>query len=851
MLRANIHLIRKSLILLVLLIVVCTCVFYLPYKVVRDSTIESLNTQQLVLARQAAQGVKTFFHHYEKMLVYLAQHKNIVHLNEDGKALLEELYRINKDEVSAVTRVDARGIIVHTTPFNQDAIGKDISGQSHNSFIISRHEQIVSDVFIAVQGYRTVAYAIPVFDRGQYAGSLTVLIPFEVISKKYVADIVLGEGGYAWMISKKGVELYCPVPGHTGQTIFETSSQFPTVIEMSDEMMKGKQGVTYYIYDRIKNKRTETILKHAVYYPVELPNNLWSIVVATPERQALSAVSAFGKWWLTIFSVLLAGIVAYISFFVRSKLITEDGIKRKLAEEKLKESERLFRRIISSAHVPIMMVTVQGDVEFVNQKCEELYGYNQKDIPTTERWFERAYPDKSLREMVATSWEQEVEAAVRTNNVDNLPSIELPVVCKNGSVKDVSFDYTLIDSRVILTLTDRTEQNSIEKEKQDLLERENRAKKMEVIGLMAGSVAHDLNNILLGIVSYPDILLAQLPDKSELRGPLEAIKESGTRAATVVEDLLTAARGAASSRELHDLHVLIKEYLRSPEHERLKELHPGVRCQHSYSASLAVISCSPVHIKKSLMNLVTNATEAITGEGAITISTHNRLMDDPKSLENEMKPGQYVVLGIEDTGTGIPEEDIEHIFEPFYTKKEMGRSGSGLGLVIVWNSVLDHQGKITVTSGGAGTRFDLYFPVTERRTSARLEIEGEEKPEGRGEHILVVDDEPMLCEIACKILEPQGYIVDTVGSGEEAVAFLKEKKVDLLLLDMIMKPGLNGRQTYEEILKFSPGQKALIVSGYSESEDVKKAIDLGSGGLIKKPFTRKKLQAAVREELNR
>lgn len=289
----------------------------------RDSTIDSLNAQQLVLAKQASQGVQAFFQHYEKMLVYLAQQENVIHLNAEGKDLLENLVRINKDELSAVTRVSAEGRIIHTVPYNFGVIGKDISRQDHNRFIMDSHQPVVSEVFTAVQGYRTVAYAIPVFDGEFYAGCLTILIPFEVISKKYIAGIVLGENGYAWMLSKKGVELYCPAPGHIGKTVHETSSRFPTVIEMAKKMLLGEQGVTTYTYNRMKDERKQTILKHAVYFPVELPNNIWSIVIATPEQQALSAVSGFGRWWLFLFAILIICIVSYISYYVRSQIVTE------------------------------------------------------------------------------------------------------------------------------------------------------------------------------------------------------------------------------------------------------------------------------------------------------------------------------------------------------------------------------------------------------------------------------------------------------------------------------------------------------------------------------------------------
>ena len=267
-----------------------------------------------------------------------------------------------------------------------------------------------------------------------------------------------------------------------------------------------------------------------------------------------------------------------------------------------------------------------------------------------------------------------------------------------------------------------------------------RAQKMEAIGMMAGGVAHDLNNILSGIVSYPELMLLELPKSSELRKPLEAIQESGKRAATVVADLLTIARGAATTRGPHDINVLIQEYLNSPECQKLKSLHPAVVSVEQFDTKYPIISCSPMHIKKTLMNLMTNAAESLGDGGNIIISTCNRQVDKSEALEHTMEPDNYVVLSVHDSGSGITDEDLEHIFEPFYTKKVMGKSGTGLGLAVVWNTVQDHNGKIFVESSEKGTCFQLYFPVSKGKAIAQTAHDKKEKLTGNSEHILVVDD---------------------------------------------------------------------------------------------------------------
>jgi signal transduction histidine kinase/CheY-like chemotaxis protein len=394
------------------------------------------------------------------------------------------------------------------------------------------------------------------------------------------------------------------------------------------------------------------------------------------------------------------------------------------------------------------------------------------------------------------------------------------------------------------------ERKLAEKERAIAEEKALRSSKMEAIGLMAGGVAHDLNNILSGIISYPELMLLQLPKSSKLRKPLEAIHASGKRAATVVADLLTVARGVACVREPHDINVLIEEYLNSPECVKLKSQYPAVACKQHLVAQNSIISCSPVHVKKTIMNLVTNAVEAIGEKGTIRISTSNRQVSPSKPCKHTLDPGNYVLVIVQDDGPGIPEHDREHIFEPFYTKKVMGRSGTGLGLAIVWNTLQDHNGKVIVESSAEGTIFYLYFPLSHDKEAIQPATQEAIITTINKEYILVIDDEPQLRDIASQMLTTLGYKVDSVSSGEQAIEFLEKKQVDLIVIDMLMEPGLNGRETYEKILAMQPGQKAVIATGFSESDDVKATLQLGAGGFIKKPYSIDQLSQAVKKALN-
>ncbi|MCP3887295.1 MAG: response regulator, partial [Desulfobulbaceae bacterium] len=378
------------------------------------------------------------------------------------------------------------------------------------------------------------------------------------------------------------------------------------------------------------------------------------------------------------------------------------------------------------------------------------------------------------------------------------------------------------------------------------------SRKMEAIGTLAGGVAHDLNNILSATVSYPDLMLLELPADSPLKSPILMMQKSGKQAAAIVQDLLTLARRGVMATEVVNLNLIINDYMKSPEFKKLKEFHHRVKFERKLEHGLLNVSGSPLHLSKTIMNLVSNAAEAISSDGKIIISTECKYVDRPIGKYDTIEEGDYVVLTVSDTGEGLPAEDFERIFEPFYTKKKMGRSGTGLGMAVVWGTVKDHDGYIDMQSiMGKGTSFFLYFPVTKERIRARKNAIPMGDYAGKGESVLVVDDVDDQRQIASRLLTKLGYTVASVSSGEMAINYLKDNSVQLLVLDMIMDPGIDGLDTYKEILKLHPQQKAIIASGFSATERVEEAQKIGAGEYIKKPYTLEKIGVAVRSELDK
>ena len=399
---------------------------------------------------------------------------------------------------------------------------------------------------------------------------------------------------------------------------------------------------------------------------------------------------------------------------------------------------------------------------------------------------------------------------------------------------------------------------SYQKQLQSLKEELNRSKKLKNLGHLADSVAHDLNNLLAGIATYPEILLLDDALSPKVRKSLAIIKESGKNASAVVNDLLTISRGIREECQVLNINTIIKRFMAAPEFEKIKAAYRKVEIDMHLEPELLTISGSYIHIEKSIMHLVIHALEetaatAGRGNGTIVLSTANHYVDIEKNgrTEPNLPPGEYVMLEVLDAGKGIPEDCLNKIFDPFFTKKKMGRSGSGLGLTVVKNTVLDHRGKIFVASDENGTRFTLLLPALRPDLPMPSHPASIEEIRGKGETLLVVDDLASQRKIAETILKNLGYKVFSVADGIQALDFIMQTPVDLLILDMVMAPSISGLETYKRIKKIRPAQKAILASGHSESEDVLKALSIGAGAFVKKPYTILDMGIAVKEELNR
>jgi two-component system cell cycle sensor histidine kinase/response regulator CckA len=532
----------------------------------------------------------------------------------------------------------------------------------------------------------------------------------------------------------------------------------------------------------------------------------------------------------------------------RIRELEKSESERKRASEALRESEERFRKIFEEAHLGIVITSPSFIFENANPAFCRMMGYSADELRSMT-FADITHPDYLKQDM----------EKVKKVGLGELPfyKTEKRYVNKSGKVLWGDLIVSSIHDehgalRYYLSLVnDITERKVAEEEKRSLEERLQRAEKMEAIGTLAGGVAHDLNNMLGVLIGNAEMLIDGLEKTDPLHRLAQEIMSSGERAAAEVQNLLTMARQGVVWREPVNLNRIVAGLLKTPEIRKMLSDHPHVTIETQYERDLLNINASAIHIERALTNLISNALRVLPEKGKITIRTENRYLDRPLKGYEEVPKGEYAVLSVSDTGIGILPEHMKHLFEPFYMRKVLKNGGKGLGLSVMWGALKDHDGYADVTSEpGKGTTFTFYFSVA-RGESVLWEMHPISEYMGNGETILVVDDEESQCRLAALMLTRLNYRVKTVESGEEALEYLANNNADLIVLDMRMEPGMDGYDTYRRILEIKKRQKAIIFSGFSMTERVKMAQELGAGEFIMKPYLIERLGMTVRNELER
>ncbi len=530
-----------------------------------------------------------------------------------------------------------------------------------------------------------------------------------------------------------------------------------------------------------------------------------------------------------------------LNYFQRNNINYHIASIRNISERiqfknELQESEKKFRTIIENAPLGIIFVDEAGKIIFSNQVILRMLRYSEdRTLDKLESML--VVERRDLYKVVM----EEIFAGNRTSYYE-----EQQIVREDGSLFWGNILISVVRTAkekpdyAIIMIQNVTEQREIE-EKLHLYE------KMESIGQLAGMIAHDFNNQLMGVLGYATILQEQLKDE-EMRNYAQMIYNSAETSAALTQKLLSFARKGRHVTINQNIHKLIQETLNLVR----ATIKPKIKVILELNAKKTIIPADPGQIQNALLNLILNACDAMSNGGELTISTVNTELTkaDSSRFYEDVIAGRYLEISISDTGHGMTEDIKKRIFEPFFTTKREGR-GTGLGLPAVFGSVKSHQGYIIFESEqNVGTTFIIYFPLAE----IQVEEEISNNSAGYSIHgsgtIMLIDDEEIVRKTVKTLLENLGYSVQTFADGIKALDYFAEEweEIDLILLDVIM-PEIDGPEVFKRLSKINPAVKVLLFSAYSATEDVQIALDNGALGFIHKPILRDELSLKISQAL--
>ncbi|HXH65549.1 MAG TPA: ATP-binding protein, partial [Mariprofundaceae bacterium] len=521
--------------------------------------------------------------------------------------------------------------------------------------------------------------------------------------------------------------------------------------------------------------------------------------------------------------------------------------ERRQAEQALRESEERYRTIFQNSPLGIFRSTVEGRFLEVNPALAKILGYDSPGDVIREivNIGEQIYPNAESRiRIVAEQLGAAGDIMQHHNRYRRRDGSECIANLYLKTVRDAEGRPVFFEG----IIEDITERMQAEDERERLQAQLVQAQKMESIGRLAGGIAHDFNNVLSAVIGYAELALREADISERLYGYLQEIRKAADRSVDLTRQLLAFARKQTVLPKVVDLNETVTGLITLLQRLIGEEVHltwqPGAR--------VWAVKVDPSQIDQILTNLCVNARDAIENTGTITIQTRNGVLDETYAADHPgAVPGEYVLLSVTDDGQGMVRETLAHVFEPFFTTKEMGK-GTGLGLAMVYGIVKQNNGYIDIDSEpGRGTTISIYLP-RHMGEAGQSGVSADEETVAQGdETILLVEDEPVILDIARLVLEKCGYRVLTASRPNEAIRLVKERacEIHLLITDVIM-PGMNGRELADAVLGLCPEIRCLFMSGYSGNAIAQHGVLDEDVHFIQKPFSTADLAAKVRQVLD-
>lgn len=833
------------------------------YEDIKNNIINEFNNEQLILAETASQGITYFFDDYQSELIFLTKFKEIIGFSDESKALMANYFETHKSIVTAITRIDTTGVILYTYPYNQSAIGQDISYQNHVQQVLVNQKPVLSDVFMSAQGFLAIALHVPVFQEKTFVGSLAVLIPIDRLGELYLGKIKNRKNGHAWLLSENGIEIYCPISGHTGKSILETTKHDGSAIEMLEKIKNDHTGIGKITHQEMSDKdKTKALDLYYAFYRIPLGNTYWTILISYQEKDIYIALARLRNRLIFVFFLLFIALSFYFYSLTKVRNLLREEAKRKEAEKTLLKSEEKFHKIFDEhAAVKLLIDPNTRNIVDANKSAANYYGWSCEDLKKMK-----------IGDIDILSY-QEITKKIERILFENSDQFESKHQLKDGTVRNVEvlcskirIDNNDLLHSVIHDITKRKNAEVLLKENTAKIELQNveylqinkqlnqtnqaliiaKEKAEESDQLKTAflhNISHEIRTPMNAIIGFSGLLNKPdlLPEDNQ--NFTDLIIQSSEQLLSIITDIVNIASIEAKQEKVQESEVninlickLIKEQFFT------KDTKPDVtfRLQISLADDEAFVVTDSTKLTQILTNLVGNALK-FTQEGFVNFGY--TLKDN------------FLEFYVEDSGIGISSDMHADIFKRFRQVESTSArkyGGSGLGLSISKAFVEMLGGNIWLSSEvGKGSVFYFTLPyktvnskVIPKLPSNELNLEFV-KPKT----VLIAEDEDSNFILLEKFFLDMKINIIRAVNGIEAVAICKSNpQIDLIMMDIKM-PDMDGYEATKCIKEFRPDLSIIAQTTYSTEADKNKAFACGCSDFISKPFNRELLLSKINEQL--
>jgi PAS domain S-box-containing protein len=841
---------------------------YLSHRKFEETVISQTQQELLTIGKATALGLEDFVAERFKALKTVSRNplfqkavyeKRACDIPETTFCPLRNLYEVNDQVTDALTLLDANGIMLHREPFIADRVGMDHTDKPGVAYVMREQKPHVSEVFYNNLGKLAISISEPIFYNEAFAGIVRWMIEIGTIGGHFVEPIKVGEKGYAWMFDDRNVVLSHPRKDFVGMSVlavirnmhrergevFDESRVEEHIREEHDYLnrVKAEEESSGIFVNCVTDENDIVGLKR-----VSLDEATFDLIITLPYSEIVGPVrlharNIFGLACLVILLLSAAGLGFLRSEKRKTELETETKYLKQIANgaEALQQSEERFRQMAENINEVFWMSEPKSSkILYVSPAYESIWQSPVEALYEDPRkWME--YIHKDDLEIVISNWKEQIKGHPTYE--------EFRIILPDGSIRWIANQAYPIENdkgqvtRVTGVAGDITDRKQAVKERMKVEAQLQEVQRMEAIATLAGGIAHEFNNALVGVSGNIELLDMDLPDDEKMDRYVGQMKDSTRRMANLTDQLLAYARGGKYQPKAISLNSFVEGTLPLLRHS----IDPAIRVETDLPRDVSHIEADLTQMQMVLSALLSNSAEAMEGEGRIRIITRDEKIEkEIAKTESDLKPGSYVSLTIQDDGRGMDEETISRVFDPFFTTKFQGR---GMGMAAAYGIIKNHGGAISVDSElGKGTAVRIYLPAV----AVHVEHEKETKTEvaaGTGT-ILVIEDEDVVIDVISRMLEMLGYRMLLAKSGKAAVDIARgyDGDIDLAILDIVL-PDMGGKQVYPLVMEARPSLKVIVCSGYAVDGPAQEILNAGAQDFIQKPFSFETLSEKLKEVL--